>query len=64
MTSVVIDGASSDVHGPSAVFVGSFSQGPAAGKTVMVVNINPSAADFDETQAGVSFLVDLHGERE
>eukprot|EP00752_Nemacystus_decipiens_P010965 g9745.t2 len=25
-------------------------QGPTAGKTVMVVNINPSTADFDETQ--------------
>ncbi|CAN0067936.1 unnamed protein product [Pylaiella littoralis] len=25
-------------------------QGPAAGKTVMVVNINPSTVDFDETQ--------------
>ncbi|CAM9282967.1 unnamed protein product, partial [Laminaria digitata] len=25
-------------------------QGPAAGKTVMVVNINPSTEDFDETQ--------------
>ncbi|CAN0387398.1 unnamed protein product, partial [Ectocarpus fasciculatus] len=27
-------------------------QGPAAGKTVMVVNINPSTDDFDETQQG------------
>lgn len=29
-----------------------FVQGPAAGKTVMVVNINPSTQDFDETQQG------------
>jgi len=28
------------------------SKGPTAGKTVMVVNINPSTADFDETQQG------------
>lgn len=27
-------------------------QGPAAGRTVMVVNINPSTEDFDETQTG------------
>lgn len=41
------------------VFFFFFAQGPAAGKTVMVVNINPSTVDFDETQQGAEGRVCL-----